>query len=598
MNKRILSFCLALALCLSLIPAAAFTADPTYTYTEVKTGIKATGVSMMGNGYGSYKILDEYDELVSKGVISPSGKTVLTRIPGEQDPHNGEIGVSTHYSGVGNVIVDLLPVYDGPADNMIGMAFDINLYGTDGKLITSAKKIIAAYEKADEAEIACSMTSYFGNDGYLTMFAKVGSGIDVYAYIIDCQTQKVAMKQWSYEESARAGGENWTVTSVNEGLIAYNHGEYKETDDGYYGYEYTTAGWMDIKGNHKVSIDPDKYNNWWNFNSGLATVTNMTGLWYGYVDKNGKEVIPCIYADGSMFKDGYAYVKDEDYRVGYIDTAGKTVIPFEYEYAFGYGEGLFTVGHAGQYDEYYGMVDINNTEVVPMAYTDISIVKNGVAYAIKDGEIVILKFAEAEPPAPADPTAVENIFKDVPSNAWYLKFLQKAYDNRIVGGKGAGKYDPNGSLKNGEIMVMAAQLHSRMKDDGYDFQAHKVAGAHWAQPYQDYCKAEGIIDARFDEALDVNVTRAEMAYYFANTLNDAYYKNKKSITFSDMPENGYDGFIMKLAEADIVGGYDVKDSDTKVFRPANLVTRAEAAVFISNILDAMGEAVPAADSRM
>ncbi|MBR5640948.1 MAG: S-layer homology domain-containing protein [Firmicutes bacterium] len=78
-----------------------------------------------------------------------------------------------------------------------------------------------------------------------------------------------------------------------------------------------------------------------------------------------------------------------------------------------------------------------------------------------------------------------------------------------------------------------------------------------------------------------NVTREEMAYYFANTLDDKYYKNKKSVSFSDMPENGYDEYIMKLAKADIVGGKGEGKYD-----PSTLVTRAEAAVFVSNILDA------------
>ena len=587
MNKRILSICLALALCLSLIPAVAFAEAPLYTYQEVKTGVKATGVSMMGNGYGSYKVVDDTGELVSKGVISPSGKSVLTRIPGEYDGHEGEIGISTHYSGDGSVIVDLMPVYAGEADNMMGMDFDFNLYGTDGKLITSAKKIIASYDKVDEAEVVCSMTAYFGNDGYLTVFG-YKDGIDVYAYIIDVQTQKVVLKQWCYEDTPKAGGENWTVTSVNEGLIAYNHGGNVETEAGYYGYDYITAGWMDVNGNHKISVDTEKYSNWWNFGSGLAVVANPTGMIYGYVDKNGREVVPCIYQNASMFKDGYAYVQDQDGRYGYIDTTGQAVIPLQYNGAFGYGEGLFTVGYAAQYDYRYGMVDANNTEVVPIQYTDISVAKNGIAYAIKDGEIVILKFAEAEP---ADPNAVENVFKDVPANAWYLKFLQKAYDNGIVGGKkdkaGGLIYDPNGKLTHAEIMVMVANLHAKMKGESVPM----IQGDHWAASFRDYCKSEGVIDARFDEALGVSVVRAEMAYYFARALDVDYYTNKKSISFTDMPENGYDEYIMRLAKADIVGGYD-----DGTFRPGKDVTRAEAAVFISNILDAM---IPAeADSRM
>ena len=586
MNKRILTICLALALCLSLIPAATFAEAPLYTYQEIATGIKATDISMMDNGYGSFKVYDDDGVLVSKGVVSPAGKAVLTRVPSPNEPHGETVDASTIYDAVGSVIADLLPVYDGPAETMMGADYDFNLYGTDGRLITSAKKIIASYEKMSADDIICNMTAYFGRDGYLTVFAYL-DGVNVYAYIIDPQMQKVVLKQWCYEDTPKAGGENWNITSVNEGLIAYNHGGIFETEAGFSDYTYIAAGWMDINGNHKVSIDTEKYNNWWNFASGLAMVYSPNGF-YGYVDKTGKEVIPCTFTDGSMFKDGYAYVKDKDYRAGYIDTKGKTVIPFHYEYAYGYGEGLFVVGHAGQYDNYYGMVDINDTQVVPITYTDLSIAKNGIAYAIKDGEIVILKFAENE----IDPNAVENIFKDVPGNAWYLKFLQKAYDSKIVGGKkdktGAAIYDPNGKLTHAEIMVMVANLHAAQKDETVP----RVSGNHWATMFQNYCKSEGIIDARFDEGLDAPVTRAEMAYYFANALTPESYKDKKSISFSDMPENGYDAYIMKLAKADIVGGFD-----DGTFRPGENVTRAQAAVFVSNILDAIAEGKTAASSK-
>ncbi|MBR4142703.1 MAG: hypothetical protein IKR10_04210, partial [Firmicutes bacterium] len=119
MNKRILTLCLALALCLSLIPAAAFAEAPLYTYQEIKTGIKATNISMMDNGYGSFKVYDDDGVLVSKGVVSPSGKTVLTRVPGPNEPHGETDDVSLHYAGIGSVIADLLPVYDGPAETMM-----------------------------------------------------------------------------------------------------------------------------------------------------------------------------------------------------------------------------------------------------------------------------------------------------------------------------------------------------------------------------------------------------------------------------------------------------------------------------------------------
>jgi hypothetical protein len=577
MNKRILTLCLALALCLSLIPVTSFAAAPLYTYQEVKTGVKATSISMMANGMGSFKIINDDYELVSKGVIDPSGKVILTRVPQSGDPEEGTIDVSTGYVAAGNVIVDLQSFVTGEADTWSGLAYDVNLYTSSGALITSAAQIIANYDKVDKSEVIPSGTRvYFGNDGYLTVFA-YRNGYELYAYVIDPQTQKVVMKQLIDEGSPTAEGESWFITSVNEGLIAGNHAEYGYDADGYYYYNYLNAGWLDLNGNYKVSVDTDKYGDWWNFGCDRAIVWSKASDLYGYVDKTGKEVIPCKFRDASTFKDGYAYVKDADGRVGYIDVNGNTVIPFNYEYAYGYGEGLFTVGHAGQYDEYYGLVDINNTEVVPtVGFTDMSIVKNGIAYGIKDGEIIILKFTKDE----ASAKDVSNIFKDVPSDAWYKKFLQKAYDNGIVGGMTADTYGPAKNLTHAQIMVMVANLHSMQKGD--NFKASSVPGDHWAASFRDYCKAEGIIDARFDEALDANVTRAEMAYYFANALTASSYKNKKDASFSDMPENGYDEYIMKLAKADIVGGYN-----DGTFKPGNLVTRAEASVFISNIIDAM-----------
>ena len=177
---------------------------------------------------------------------------------------------------------------------------------------------------------------------------------------------------------------------------------------------------------------------------------------------------------------------------------------------------------------------------------------------------------------------VSFIFKDVASGAWYEKYLQSAYDNKIVGGTSADTYSPDSQLTHAQIMVMVSQLHSKQKDDNYDFQANKPAGSAWYQAYEDYCKAEGIIDDRFDGKEMQNVSRAEMAYYFAHTLEVRYYTEKKSVEFNDISASDYASDILTLAKADIVGG----KGDGK-YAPDALVTRAETSVFVSNILDAM-----------
>ena len=179
---------------------------------------------------------------------------------------------------------------------------------------------------------------------------------------------------------------------------------------------------------------------------------------------------------------------------------------------------------------------------------------------------------------------VSYIFKDVNAGAWYEKYLQTAYDNGIVGGTSDDMYTPSGQLNHGQIMVMAANLHSKQKGDGYDFQANKKAGAAWYQAFEDYCKAEGIIDDRFDGLETQNVSRDQMAYYFAHTLEVRYYTDKKEASFNDVSGNPYEEDILTLAKADIVGG-----KGDGIYDPAALVTRAEASVFVSNILKAIGE---------
>ena len=172
-------------------------------------------------------------------------------------------------------------------------------------------------------------------------------------------------------------------------------------------------------------------------------------------------------------------------------------------------------------------------------------------------------------------------FTDVAATDWCYKFVKSAYESKIVGGTTASTYSPNGQLTHAQIMVMVANLHSKQKGDG--FKGSSVAGDHWAASFRDYCKAEGIIDDRFDAVLDQPVTRAEMAYYFANALTKESYQNKKDVSLNDIADDTYKADIERLAAADIVGGYN-----DGTFQPAKLVTRAEASVFISNILGAMG----------
>ena len=184
---------------------------------------------------------------------------------------------------------------------------------------------------------------------------------------------------------------------------------------------------------------------------------------------------------------------------------------------------------------------------------------------------------------------VSAVFSDVAAGAWYEAYLKSAYENGIIGGFPDGTYRPDGKLTHAQIMVMAAQLHSKQKGDSYDFQANKKDGDAWYQVFEDYCVAEGIVPAEtfgaggpFEGEENTEVTRGQMAFYFASALTPESYKEKKDAALSDIDGYIFQNEIEKLAKADIVGGFT-----DGTFRPDELVTRAQAAVYICNTLDAI-----------
>jgi hypothetical protein len=89
---------------------------------------------------------------------------------------------------------------------------------------------------------------------------------------------------------------------------------------------------------------------------------------FGYIDKTGKEVVPFIYDIVEDFSEGMGLVKNitdrEGWRYGFVDKTGKEVIPCVYENASPFSEGLACVQKNGK----YGFIDKNGKEVIPFNY--------------------------------------------------------------------------------------------------------------------------------------------------------------------------------------------------------------------------------------
>jgi len=85
---------------------------------------------------------------------------------------------------------------------------------------------------------------------------------------------------------------------------------------------------------------------------------------YGFVDKQGKEVIPYKYEYVGSFSEGLAKAKYNG-KFGFIDEAGKVIIPFTHEYAVSFSEGLAIVHN----NEKYGCIDKTGAAIIPIIHT-------------------------------------------------------------------------------------------------------------------------------------------------------------------------------------------------------------------------------------
>lgn len=125
------------------------------------------------------------------------------------------------------------------------------------------------------------------------------------------------------------------------------------------------------------------------FSNGLLLARNVDGK-YGYLNKSGKVVIPFVFDYASSFLNGVAEVekRNKKYR---IDKNGNEIAQAAFEYgAYGYVEGDYSNDfHDGRAivfkDSKYGAVNMNREIVIPLEYEELYSFSDSVAWATKGG---------------------------------------------------------------------------------------------------------------------------------------------------------------------------------------------------------------------
>lgn len=147
----------------------------------------------------------------------------------------------------------------------------------------------------------------------------------------------------------------------------------------------------------------------------------------GYMDKTGKEVIPCQYDQAYDFHEGLARVEKKG-SFGFIDKTGKTVIQLESGYkAFDVSEGLIRVQK--KTSEKYGYIDVLGNWVVKPKYNEASDFKEGLAHV--DDDYINAKGLEL--------SNVDNIWGGGLCDAFFSEGLA-AFGKLYIGSEGGHEY--------------------------------------------------------------------------------------------------------------------------------------------------------------
>jgi hypothetical protein len=170
-----------------------------------------------------------------------------------------------------------------------------------------------------------------------------------------------------------SGKEEYDDKITNFYTLRFSEGLAAASKDG------VAYGYIDKQGK---TIVPYQFKYARSFSEGLGLVQTKTGQW-GFINKTGKLVISLPTANNlsiteatllSNFSEGLAGVKIGD-KWGFIDRDGKQVIPPQFDNVYPFSEGLAGVS----VQEKYGFIDRSGKQVIPPTFDRAFSFKQGLA---------------------------------------------------------------------------------------------------------------------------------------------------------------------------------------------------------------------------
>ena len=94
-----------------------------------------------------------------------------------------------------------------------------------------------------------------------------------------------------------------------------------------------------VNRNNEVVISEKDYSLIGVFNNGLAIARKRKTGKFGFIDRRGNEIIPCVWRSVGPFSEYMAAVVDDNKRCGYVDVTGRLAIPCVFEEGWPFRDG-------------------------------------------------------------------------------------------------------------------------------------------------------------------------------------------------------------------------------------------------------------------
>lgn len=140
-------------------------------------------------------------------------------------------------------------------------------------------------------------------------------------------------------------------------------------EHGVSGYKDATTGEVLIPAKYRSASTMIPYGT----NGDFYAVVSFEGK-FGYINQRGEVLIPFMYDIANIFREGIACVELNG-KYGFINMNNETVIPFEYDYAGKVSNGMARVQKNGM----WGFINISTKTVTPLQYYDANDYAEGLA---------------------------------------------------------------------------------------------------------------------------------------------------------------------------------------------------------------------------